>query len=59
MSPLLLAIIIGHKDAELDQIITDLELFQKNGGISVGEHATLQAAYERLDIITRPKNDLS
>jgi len=58
MNPLLVRIITGLEDAKLFEHISFLEACQRgrNGssGISSGELTILQAAYKRLDELTKP-----
>lgn len=57
MNPLMLMIPLGDKDDQLLQIIGDLERIDNNptmGRLSEGERDLLDAAYRRLNRITRP-----
>lgn len=54
MSPLLLMILAGKRDNTLLHIITDLETMRRMGRLSPGEQMTLNAAWNRLDEITKP-----
>ncbi len=58
MNPLHIRIMIGHEDDRLLVHITALERINSRAdggcGLSPNEGFTLQACWERLDMITRP-----